>query len=192
MPSSAKAASSIRTESYYGGYINWNNVNGAKVNDWTNFAYIENDYSTAYDLQALVAYDFGFSIPAGATIDGIQVKVFNQASHASYGTRHVEDERLALLVNQTYMQESSGNQNAGYWSATPAEVPYGNGSYLWGETWTDSLINSSDFGVVLLVEIVSDGTTVIAYVDYIQIEVWYTTAGGSGSQVRTLLLMGVG
>lgn len=115
----------------------------------------------------LKATNFGFSVPTEATINGILVEF---EVKESLGSDKVSSNGVRIVKGGTI---GSVNKWDGIeWSTTDTYKSYGSSSDLWGETWTPSDINSSNFGVVLQVSSNSGGGD--AYVDHIQIKVYYT------------------
>ena len=124
----------------------------------------------------LKATNFGFAIPAGATIDGIVVEW--RKSKLLGGT--VIDARVRIVkggaVGST--DKASGDQ----WLDSLTYASYGSSSDLWGETWTITDINASDFGAVLAANGDTGGGT--GYVEHMRITVYYTTPGSPPSPAR--------
>jgi hypothetical protein len=118
--------------------------------------------------------NFGFSIPAGSTIDGITVRAEVSANGTS-----VDDDTVMLLKNGAAV----GNDYASGtdWSTTDATRTYGDSNDRWGTSWTPADINAGNFGVRLKVD--SDvAATRIASVDYVTITVdYHGPPGGIGS-----------
>lgn len=115
----------------------------------------------------------GFSVPSGATIDGIVVEIRRACSVAS----SVEDTEVILLGGSG---TSSNYAAAGYWTGSGWEViTYGGPTDKWGKTWTDTDINDSAFGVSH--ECTNSGNPFAAgQIEYIRITVYYTGGGGGG------------
>src|SRR5690349_20482878 len=90
----------------------------------------------------LMATGFGFSIPSGATMNGITVEVKRKA-----GTGDIQDGRVRIVKGRTV--GSTDRRALGNWSTTLGYQSYGSSSDLWGETWTDTDINSGSFGLAL-------------------------------------------
>lgn len=119
----------------------------------------------------LKATNFGFAIPAGATIDGIAVEIEKGSSLT------VVDNALRIVKGGTIGSTDRADTGTS-WPSDDTYVSHGSSSDLWGETWSYSDINSSGFGVALS----ADGTN--AYggqirVDHIRITVYYTEGGGA-------------
>jgi hypothetical protein len=153
------------------------NVNGPGTTSWSNPGNITtagSPYSTvSLSRRATSEYlqgtNYGFNIPANATIVGIQVTIRRQSGSTS--SYNLNDADLYLLKGGTI----SGNDKATTtdWPSSFGTATYGGSSDLWGTTWTPAEINASNFGVALSVYDQSYSTRT-ATVDYMQISVTYT------------------
>lgn len=111
----------------------------------------------------LVSSSHGFTIPTGATINGIVVEIERKRSGP------VNDSAVRIVKGGAI---SATNRSAGAsWSAADTLDSFGSSSDLWGETWTSSDINASNFGVALSATSLSLSD---ASVDLVQITVYYT------------------
>lgn len=113
-----------------------------------------------------VFYNYGFNIPAGATINGIQVRVDARADRAS-GTR------------QIYVQFSwdggtnwTTAQSTGNLGTSEATYTLGGTTNTWGRTWTANDFSNANFRVRVID--VSNNTSRDFYLDYIAVNVTYT------------------
>ena len=140
---------------------------------WTNtgFAATSNDTYAVVSpgglaTQYLAATNFGFSIPAGAVIDGIAVAIERQSSGGT-----IEDSSVLIVKSGTL----TGMDHAlpGTWPTMDAVANYGGTTDLWGETWTEADINAANFGVGISVIDNVDA----AGVDAISITVTYSLCG---------------
>jgi len=144
-------------------------------------------YSTATSIPLggashyLVGTNFGFNIPAGATIDGITVTINRNGTQAgiSPNLAGIQDNSVYLVKDNggSPLIQTSGNNKATttLWSTSLRTVTYGSASDLWGLAWTPSDINNANFGVAISAKITSNALTPkTATVDYIQITVTYT------------------
>lgn len=89
--------------------------------------------------------NLGFSVPGGATIDGIEARLLAKAAG---------DPGTITTVKIVKSDGSIGAVNkAGGEALTTSDVSYEYGGVLdlWGETWAPSDINDVDFGFVLSV-----------------------------------------
>lgn len=138
---------------------------------WTNPGNITADdtsYATAaVPTDYLIATGFGFSIPTGATIDGVTVRVDASetgAGNSSYIPQLVSaatptligSAKSAVTVNNTSQVTSTD----------------GGSSDLWGATLTPAICNAAGFGVAIWS---TDATNTLS-IDFITVEVTYTLA----------------
>jgi hypothetical protein len=168
----------------------------------------DGNYATAGSLASLLsgttdylqATDFGFSIPAAATICGIQVNV-ERSAFGLLSTASVKDNSIYIVKGGS--RTGTAKASASSWPSTDAVATYGSSSDLWGTGFLASEINAADFGVAvsadihgLLVALVA--VTPIARINNIQITVYYqqpstlplqlTSFDVSGSGANTALL----
>ena len=123
----------------------------------------------------LISSQHGFSIPDGATIDGILVEIERHGtSGASDG---IEDSSIRLATGGSAVGDNKATTAT--WPTVGAETyaTYGGSADTWGRSWTAAEINASTFGVQL-VAVNADAATRDARVDHVQITVYYTEAGG--------------
>ena len=163
-----------------GGTITGNT--GAGIYSWTNTGNLNvNDGSTATvnlhpgtASKDLIATNFGFSIPASATINGISVKF--GGTQASVGSS-ISDTTVELIKSGT-VQTGDNQAFVTNWATSAADRTYGSDSYTWLNTWAPSDINSSGFGVMLNLNNFG-ASAVDAFVDSIAITVYYTAPPAS-------------
>lgn len=144
----------------------WADVNNAKVSD--------NIYATTGTIDAatshyLKATNFGFSIPVGATIDGILVEIERHMDGSD-----ITDSRVSIVKSDGVVGTTNKASAVGWVTTLNTYYSYGTASDLWGETWSPADINDADFGVVLSVSSVINFSD--AFVDHIRITVHYTEA----------------
>ncbi len=173
----------------FGGLDPWANVNNAKVLDgiYTTSQNVNGNNQSVTNL--LQASNFGFSIPLTATIIGIQVDMTCKASINSGGFLNSVGDAVAsgsppitgMGLTQSNVRVGTGKFVIGKWSTSDSTRTYGGAADMWGTSLTPADVNSSDFGVQYLGAIGADSTTtVIAYIDFIQVSVTYTS-GSSGN-----------
>lgn len=133
--------------------------------------------------------NFGFTIPSGATIDGIVVEWERSDSLARSASPCLDNE-IKIVKGGTIGATNKADLVTA-WGTTDAYAVYGSSSDLWGETWTDTDINGSTFGSVLSCQSSVVGGTYLGQVDHCRITVYYTAASGVKSS-QTLSMMGVG
>lgn len=169
---------------------------GGITHNWANpdrvtsqFMSTTSDLSTSgggtYVLPYLRASNFGFSIPVGATVVGLEVEIVWGASNSGL----TEDEiRLAWGASAANLS-TNNNGDAGSIPSTDQTVETKGGpTDLWGElssTLTPAVINSSDFGWVLKVGRADTGATSrTARVDCMRMRVYYTVPEPLAGAVR--------
>ena len=150
------------------GVVAWVNSGNATPSD-DNYG-ISFGVSTSYS-NYLKATNFGFAVPAGSTIDGIEVTVERSTVLGilgnDVGTASIR------LVQSDVISGNDLNDIGTAWTTADAIATYGSSTNLWGLGWTDADINSVNFGVA----IAAGGTfalTADARIDDIQIKVYYS------------------
>ena len=125
-----------------GGTLAWTISSGPEA---TMFVYGTSSPSTATTKYALFT-NFGFQIPSGATIAGIQAVVRRSGSSGSLA---VTDASI-LLIKAGTIQSVGDHSTGATWAAYPGGTqPYGGPNDLWSGTWTPSDINNSGFGLAV-------------------------------------------
>ena len=120
----------------------------------------------------LRATGFGFSIPAGSTIDGIQIGIERNAICVGSCTSNVRDYRVRMVKGGTIGTTDRADTSTN-WPTSDATATYGGAGDLWGTTWTVADINNAATGVVISATRTSGGDKT-ARVDYISMIVYYT------------------
>ena len=146
---------------------------------WTNTGFIvssNNMYANAslapsQTTQGLYAYNFGFSVPAGATINGIEATI------EKTGPATVNDGTVMLTTDG--VTTTGSNKAQGAWPGSEAVVAYGAANDLWGTSMLNvSMVNASAFGLVISAINTSSGAGAAINIDHTQIGITYTPAGG--------------
>jgi hypothetical protein len=180
MPSQGPSSPTTAINNSDLGIAVWNNPTNCLASD---DAYAVANLPAPDWTMLLEATGFGFSIPGGATINGVLVEIERHCDSAS-----VKDREVQLLL--TGVQQ--GNDKADTvttWPGTDAYAGYGGSSDTWGATLTPAIVNDSTFGVRLQAQ--SFGMNDAARVDHIRVTVWYTPGAAGGSGIERPL-MGVG
>ncbi len=152
---------------------------GAVYNDFTNptYAYSSNDqYATRLMADGSTfrqSYSgFAFGVPAGATINGIEVSI---EGHGSV--------QIALMH---YVHSASAAGDGGYYFThliSDSAVVEGSSSYLWSRTWIASDFSDENFYMYLTTDDSgTDGITIS--IDHIQVKVYYTEATISNVKIN--------
>jgi hypothetical protein len=153
------------------GTIAWNNPGNITLNDGSSASF---SYNTTSEISNyLRGSNFGFSIPLGATIDGIIVTIEKQ----SPASGSVSDNIVRLYIGSSVVGTNKAIAGGpGIWSNGGITSNYGSSSDLWGLTPSISEINNSSFGAVISgTGNAADGGT--GNIDHMSITVYYT--GGS-------------
>jgi Secretion system C-terminal sorting domain len=156
------------------------NVNFGSSNNWANpnRCTITDDLWARVNLSAgetskyLEVSDYGWVIPVGATILGIQVKI---EGHQENFAANFADASIVLM--QAGSPVSTDRAGTGYYDDKDYTNTYGSSTDLWGTTWTPADIMDPGFGVLYSVTRLSGTGTYYMYVDYVELTVYYTGVG---------------
>ncbi len=150
----------------------WDNPDNAKASD---DSYSSCSAAAVVQSHYLKATNFGFSIPAGATVDGITVEIERHGG-TTIGdiiVRLVDGNGTVVGDNKLIATNWVGDLDTYY--------TYGGAADTWNASLDDTDINDLDFGVVLSVEDVQRYNE--AFVDHIRITIEYTEAVAGGGDV---------
>lgn len=160
-------------------------VDAGNGDGWTNPTRIENDntlyavgssFSSGFGASGdLKATGYGFSIPAGAAINGVEYTI-KRTQEASFPSHAFEDATVSLIKAGII----SGNNKAilSNWSLSTTTVVYGSSVDLWGLTLTSTDVNSPTFGADFNGQ-QSGASNAGGDVYYIKLTVYYTVNLGS-------------
>jgi hypothetical protein len=121
----------------------------------------------------LVASAFGFSVPAGATVDGVTVDVQKNAAASSKSA--IVDNSVKLVKAGVVTGTSQATTTV--WPSSNSYVSYGGSSAAWGASLTPADVNAANFGVAISAKnnkLSGTGATLAANIDHIRISVSYT------------------
>jgi len=151
-----------------GGSVTWTDPNNVVASDNSYAVALGLDNTTSKDLDCT---NFGFNLPAGATINGITVSI------ERYGSGQVADLSIKLLNGDGAGGESAQDKSTGAtWAAVEGATTFGSPTDTWGESWTASEVNSLNFGVRIQCEgITGDYNADTAYIDHVQITVYFSS-----------------
>ncbi|MFA6251398.1 MAG: hypothetical protein WC603_02110 [Candidatus Paceibacterota bacterium] len=150
------------------GTASWTFPDGAKTSNNSHAYASSTSTETTHYLKAT---NFGFSIPTGATINGILVEI--ERYYETLGAGTVKDSEVKIIKSDGTIGTTDKADTINVWPLSDTYKSYGSSSDLWGETWAYSDINDADFGVVLSASLLDDFP--FAYVDHIRITVYYST-----------------
>jgi hypothetical protein len=145
----------------------WTSEGNVGADDATYASVTADSFDSGDYSYVLRATDFGFSIPADRTIQGIKVEIERYC-----GAGSARDALVQLTKNGSARVGNSKADTSNNWSGSVGVATYGGETDLWGATWTRDEINASTFGVHLAARAYSDNTDI--YVDFIRITVYYT------------------
>ncbi|PCI28630.1 hypothetical protein COB55_03700 [Candidatus Wolfebacteria bacterium] len=146
---------------------------GSGIIPWTNLGnstLSNNDYVTCLNLDnnkksdVLELTNFGFSIPVGSTINGIEVFI----ERHSIGDIKKEDVKLIIggVINST----DHGNGN---WPTIDVTLTYGNSTDTWkSPAPTVAEVNTSNFGIGI--RIISNVNNNNLYIDSVSMKIYYS------------------
>lgn len=121
----------------------------------------------------LVGSDYGFSIPDGVEILGIEVSINRMFS----GRPNVVDNVVRLTTTGGLVGDNKANPDTLPWPTAFGTATYGGPTDLWGAGLTAEDINSADFGVALAILRDNNGNQLTnVFVDTMQVTVYYSYA----------------
>ena len=128
------------------------------------------DNTTSNFLQCL---NYGFSIPAGATILGIEVNIERKSnSIANGGSR---DAAMRLVKGGVIEPLANDRSTATTYTTVDTVETHGGPTNLWGTTWTPAQINAANFGAAFAAtKPNAAGGAHTVTVDHMQIVVYFT------------------
>lgn len=156
--------------------VDWSNPDNAKI---SNNVYAVATTTIPGFSSYLKASNFGFTIPAGATIKGIIVEI---ERNRLGGAGTILDKVVSIVKSDGSIGAENKKLGTAWNTTIDTYYSYGGETDLWSEAWETTDINDSDFGVVLQAD---HGASQIGQrdpsVDHIRITVYYTEGGGGGS-----------
>lgn len=94
----------------------------------------------------IVVQNFGFGIPPGAAVCGIEVMVERRATGLLIGSS-IRDNSVRLIKNNVI--SGTDMASGANWPGSDRTQVYGSVNQTWGNTWTPEDINAADFGVAI-------------------------------------------
>ena len=166
-----RTTTSCASGTYFLGFIWFGDSNWSTTG---NVAASDNQYATVSlgsgnNSSYLRCTTLGFSIPAGAAINGITAKIERKANNANA----IRDSVLKLVKGGQLAGSDKANTST-YYGTTDANATYGSAIDLWGTTWAATDINASNFGIAL--RLTAAGGAGTGSIDYVEITVDYTPA----------------
>jgi hypothetical protein len=112
---------------------------------------------------------FGFSIPAGATINGVAVNLYMNSTEPSTCTI-----TLVQLTSSTTSTTGSNLASSNTIGSSNTLYTFGGSTNTWGATLSASVINNSGFGFLLSVNCSDTTTSQTVSVDYGNVAIYYS------------------
>lgn len=151
------------------GTVNWTNPGNA-FSDNGVYATRSVDGTISRWIQCL---NYGFAIPAGATILGIEVNVERRSSSIANGGSR--DAGMRLVKAGVIEPVANDRSTATVYPIADTVGPHGSPTDLWGTTWSVAEINAANFGAAFAVtKPNAAGGAHTVSVDHIQIVVYYS------------------
>lgn len=156
----------VTTEVGPSGDDDWVSPGNISANDGAFASITAASFDAGDDSFRLKAQNFGFTIPAGATIDGIVVEIErgNAAGAAS--------DNEVRLYDSTGTLVGDNKAAAGDWPAAGTIATYGGSTDTWNAALDEVDINDADFGVAFIAN--ADAANTDITVDFIRVTVHYT------------------
>jgi Immunoglobulin domain/Bacterial Ig-like domain (group 2) len=154
------------------------NVTGVGTLAWTSFGNVTAAdgvsanavFTGSANSNYLQGTNYGFSIPNGVVVDGIEV-IINRKTSAVNAGRITKDNVVSIVKGGAIVGNNKATTLA--YTTTLTTATYGSSTDKWGTAWTSADINAANFGAVISV---NANNSLTASVDYIQIKVYYTPA----------------
>lgn len=127
------------------GTIAWTTPNNAR--SYTGFSTAASDTSgVSVQTHYLKIYGFGYAVPSTATILGIEVEIIKNAATA---TACVDTVVKLIKASGALGTDNKADTVTAWPGAQNRVITYGSPTDLWGDTWTPSDVNNSNFGAAL-------------------------------------------
>lgn len=121
---------------------------------------------------------FGFTIPGGSTIDGVQVNLYTRYTNSGSGS--MKWNAIKLVKDDGSIGTFDNDGDATMPTSLSPAVSFGGAADTWGgDAVTDW--NDSDTGIVISCITVGASTTMVAEMDAVQLAITYTDPAGGGN-----------
>ena len=162
------------TAANIGATIPWSNPTNVTS---SNNTYASVSLNNGQVSDVLVATNFGFSIPASATIDGVTVEIEKNGTQTlffGFPIRYITDNTISLTTDGTN-PTGDNKATATQWPTTDTYTSYGGAADGWNASLTPALVNSTNFGVYIDVTcIFLPGGPETGNIDHIRVTIDYT------------------
>jgi len=125
---------------------------------------------------SLVLRNFGFTVPAGATIVGVEVGNYRSRSVSTGGAVSDTDNTMTLSLTKNGASATGTGTTVDYLPLLDggyANRPQGSNADLWGTTLTPSEVNNTNFGVIFTLNKFDEVGVDRIEIDYVTVTVHY-------------------
>lgn len=157
----------------------WSNPNSLIATGVVNLATVTLTADTSVNL---IGYGTTFSLPANATVTGIAISAAGKCSVSGVGSLNIQ------LANANTLQGVGTAVNVPLSTVLTTRVS-GSSAYQWGTTLTPTMVNGSEFGILVNGSVTSGTATISA--NSLEVTVYYTTASGSEELQTTVFSFSV-
>lgn len=143
----------------------------------------DNVYATATLGSGVISHylkvtNFGFAVPAGATINGITARIERKSAGGAHTDSRVRLVRAGVI-------ETADKATGTAWPTSDGVATYGSAADLWSAAWAVADVNSSGFGLVVAA-VGSSAINTLASVDFMSLQVDYTPAATGAKGLTTM------
>jgi hypothetical protein len=166
------------------GDVAWNNKDNALADDANDATAAISGFQTSEYLQV---QGFGFAIPAGATIDLVEVQIDRDAVAGAANLNDIQLMSGAFGSGASLKGDPDSWNGTNFFGGSGFSTFGGSGSDGWSgyrATLTSTIVNASDFGVAIKAANVSGSNTV--RVNVIQMRITYTAAADPAAELAWL------
>lgn len=130
-------------------------------------------------------YNFGFSIPSGATIDGIEVRLSADDFYDDSASTDIK-----LYYNSRATAAPDTNTTSPDWTSTESERTVGGSTDLWGRgSWSDTDFSNANFAVYVEANISGFSDQAVYW---LKARVHYTESAGWGHKIGGVASANIG
>lgn len=122
------------------------------------------------DSGPLVGTNYGFDIPAEATIQGIQVSFTRKQSHSGHNIAKTG----AIFMQKAGVPVGTFKIGTQFYQNSDVTETWGDSTDLWGTTWSSAETNNTGFGFRMNVAYDSPDDADIISIKNFQVQIWWT------------------
>jgi len=135
----------------------------------------------------LFCTNFGFAVPTGATIVGLEVQILRRVDNVGVTYPDITDYSIRL-IRVGALITGDDKADVAVWGTAESWAYYGDDSDLWGATLTPAIVNDTTFGVAVSLDATGGITSAIAYIDQLIITITYTEPAPDENQATWYLV----